>query len=560
MHMPTRVALLGALVAAVLTLPGLGSGTLWDNSETAYGEVAREILLFQDAVVMHLNGHPWFVQPPLYFWIAAALAKMLGLGTLALRLPSALATIAMAAVTGYAVTRAAGPRAGMYATVILSTSLMQAIVGRLAIMDALLDLAVALAIFWWWRALQTGNPRYLYLGSAASALGFLAKGPVAVVIAILVIVPFYFWNRRTDSMVVPRAKHLAIAAALFGAIVLPWMAALLARTGPGSVAQLIGHYTVGRYTGTIENQAGPVWYYLPVLVLGFFPWVAFLPAACAYATEQARARGRYDDGLRPLLRLALLWAIVPFLFFSLAKTKLTNYIALELPALAVLVALYFESIIVRYRRRSLMISSGAIPITIALLAIAIVIFSRQNRLTGDTHDLYGNLIAAGTALFVGSFVTTVLFLSPKRARFAPLVLGAASLCSIAVLAIVALPQAERFKPVPRLAAVVQRERRPGDAVAIQGVAGGNALLFYTAPPVETLAAADVPNPLNESRPEKVLCASSRVFVVAARRRPQFDPSYGRTRRLLATDSNDALYLYEGPRCGSHPAVSRSKRY
>jgi len=560
MQKPTQVALLGALVAAVLTLPGLGSGTLWDNSETAYGEVAREILLFRDAVVMHLNGHPWFVQPPLYFWIAAVFAKMFGLGTLALRLPSALATIAMAAVTGYAVTRAAGPRAGVYATVILSTSLMQAIVGRLAIMDALLDLAVALAIFWWWRALQTGNPRYLYMGSAASALGFLAKGPVAVVIAILVIVPFYFWSRRTDSVVAPRMQYEAIAAALFGAIVLPWVAALLARTGTGSVAQLIGHYTVGRYTGTIENQAGPLWYYLPVLVLGFFPWVAFLPAACAYAAEQARARGRHDDGLRPLLRLALLWAVVPLLFFSFAKTKLPNYIALELPALAVLVALYFESIIVRYRRRSLMISSAAIPITIALLAIAIVIFSRQNRLTGDTHDLYRDLIAAGAALFVGSVVTTVLFLSRTRARYAPLVLGTASLCSIAVLAIVALPQAERFKPVPRLAALIQRDRRTGDAVAIQGVAGGNALLFYTAPPVETLAAADVANPQNETRPEKVLCASARVFVVAARRRPQFDPSYGRTRRLLATDSNDALYLYEGPRCGAHAPVSRSKRY
>ena len=71
-----RAALLGALVAAIATLPGLGTGTLWDNSETTYGEVAREILLTHDWVVMHLNLAPWFVQPPLYFWIAAAFAKV----------------------------------------------------------------------------------------------------------------------------------------------------------------------------------------------------------------------------------------------------------------------------------------------------------------------------------------------------------------------------------------------------------------------------------------------------------------------------------------------------
>jgi hypothetical protein len=52
------------LVAALATLPGLGIGTLWDNSETAYGEVAREILIYHDPIVLHLNGQPWFVQPP----------------------------------------------------------------------------------------------------------------------------------------------------------------------------------------------------------------------------------------------------------------------------------------------------------------------------------------------------------------------------------------------------------------------------------------------------------------------------------------------------------------
>jgi 4-amino-4-deoxy-L-arabinose transferase-like glycosyltransferase len=157
---PARAALLGAVFAALVTLPGLGIGTLWDNSETAYGEVAREIVRSHDWVVMHLNTQPWFVQPPLYFWIAALFADLFGPNAFALRLPSALATIAMGGAVGYATARIAGERAGMIAAIVLSTSLMQAIVGRLAIMDALLDFSVAAAVLWWYRAFEpSGSAR-----------------------------------------------------------------------------------------------------------------------------------------------------------------------------------------------------------------------------------------------------------------------------------------------------------------------------------------------------------------------------------------------------------------
>ncbi|MBV8490076.1 MAG: glycosyltransferase family 39 protein, partial [Candidatus Eremiobacteraeota bacterium] len=160
MERPSRAALVGAAVAALITLPGLGVGTLWDNSETAYGEVAREILITHDWIVMHFRDAPYFVQPPLYFWTAAFFALFFGATAFALRLPSALATIAMGAMTGYGVARQAGTRAGIYASVILSTCLMQVIIGRLAIMDALLDLTVAMTIFFWFRGLETGRDPY----------------------------------------------------------------------------------------------------------------------------------------------------------------------------------------------------------------------------------------------------------------------------------------------------------------------------------------------------------------------------------------------------------------
>ena len=549
MQNPWRAALIGAAAGALVTIPGLGSGTLWDNSETAYGEVAREILLTHDWVVMHFNGAPWFVQPPLYFWIAAVCAKMFGIGTFALRLPSALATIAMGGMTGYAVTRQAGFRAGSYAAVILSTCLMQAIVGRLAIMDALLDLAIALTVFWWFRAIQTGRDRYFMYGWVAAAFGFLAKGPVAPIVALIVILPYFAWESHASRAHWPSWRAWLGGVLIFAVIAAPWLGALAARTGFASLAQLIGHYTFGRYTGTIENQSGPFWYYVPVVVLGFFPWIAFLPSAVAFAAGAVRVQP-IDEGQRnaqQMMRLAIVWSVVPLLFFSCARTKLPNYIALEFPALAVLAALYIDDALELARTHALRFSAAAVPVTMLLLGVAIEIFSRENRLTGDLRGAATDAIYVAAAIAAGSVGAFCLLLSRRSRTAAPYALAASMLVAVTLISVVALPQAEVFKPVPHLASIIERERQAGDAIAIGEIAGGNALVFYTSPPVYTLRA-----PYSRTG---VLCTAPRAWLVA--RDDADPPAFGRRRRLIAGWGKAVLYLYDGAQCGrsQHSAMT-----
>jgi 4-amino-4-deoxy-L-arabinose transferase-like glycosyltransferase len=539
-----RAALIGAFVAALTTLPGLGVGTLWDNSETAYGEVAREILIGGDWIVMHQNGMPWYVQPPLYFWTAALFAKIFGISEFALRLPSALATIAMAAATGYVVARVTSERAAILAATILSTALMQAVVGRLAIMDALLDLAVTLAILSWFGTLRTGGLRWWYGGCAALALGTLAKGPVAPVVALLVVAPWALWERtlrRTLRWVA--WPHLVGGIALFVALLAPWAIALARAAGPIAFSQMLGHYTVGRYLGTIENQSGPITYYIPVLVLGFFPWIAYLvPAAIAGVRA---ARGSEAGGA--LARLSIVWAVLPFVFFSFAQTKLPNYIALELPACAILTGVWFDRVASGDDRRAALVWTAVVPIAIVLLGIAMAVFSHVNHIASDLDAIRGDFIALGTALFVGSVACFILLLRPRLAFAAPFALAAASVAVMLIIAI-AEPLVERFKPIPQLARVIDAQRRPGDLVAIQGVSGGNALAFYTQPGVaQLLSPGETAHDLSTD-PEHAICSSRRIFVVTSNRRPTGDQTYGRERSTLATAGKDVLFLYSGKPC------------
>jgi 4-amino-4-deoxy-L-arabinose transferase-like glycosyltransferase len=538
------VALIGALVAAFATLPGLGAGTLWDNSETTYGEVAREILLGHDWIVMHLNGDAWFVQPPLYFWIAALFAKVFGISEFAVRLPSALATILTGGLVAYVVARVSNLRAALFASVVLSTSLMQVVVGRLAIMDALLDCAVAAAILAWFGAFTNGSRGFWYAGWVALALGALAKGPVAPVAAILVIVPWVAWQAFLGRRVFwPDLGSWLGGIALFVAIVLPWTLALVHAAGVGAFVELVGHYTVGRYVGTIENQTGPVWYYVPVLVLGFFPWFAFLVPASVMAWRESRRGGQGS-----IERLALVWTIVPFIFFSLAKTKLPNYIALELPGPAILVGLWFDAIVERSDRRAALSWSALVPITIGLLALAVAIFSRTNRLSADVGDLRTDLALLGLVMLVGSLACFGFLLRRATAWLAPLSLGLATLVAMAIIALVVEPSVERFKPVPQFASVIDAQLRPGDVVAIQSVSGGHALEFYTRPVVAHLDGPfEVPRSA-ASDPRRVVCSAARAFVVSKGVWANPYPTYGRTRTTLAVSNKDVLYLFDGPPC------------
>ncbi|HTU71702.1 MAG TPA: glycosyltransferase family 39 protein [Candidatus Baltobacteraceae bacterium] len=550
MERPARAAFVGALIAALITLPGLGVGTLWDNSETAYGEVAREILMTHDWIVMHANGDPWFVQPPLYFWIGALFVKLLGLSSFALRLPSALATIAMGAMTGYAVARQAGTRIGIYASAILSSCLMQAIIGRLAIMDALLDMAVALSVFWWFRALESGRDRYFVYGALAAGFGFLAKGLVAPVMAVLVIVPYALWNARHEEIRLPSWRGWIIGAVVFLAIVAPWLIAIAVLAGPQALGELVGYYTIGRYTSVIENQSGPLWYYLPVLILGFFPWIAFLPVGIAYGVRALRAGARTPN-LTRLWRLAFVWIVIPLLFFSFARTKLPNYIALEFPALALVVALYFDAAVKKGSSRSIVISAASVPVFIGLCAIAIVLFVRDNKLSTSALAVAPYLVQMGASIGIGSIVTAVLLARRATMEVAPYVLGAAMLIAVDILAVEALPHAEPFKPVPQLAAIIDARRRPGDAVAIQSFRGANALMFYTRPHVYALAPPGARKSDEGVPAASVICAHKRVWLVAPLKRPAFDPTYGRRRALITSRGTGALYLIDGPPCNHY---------
>ena len=76
---------------------------------------------------------------------------------------------------------------------------------------------------------------------------------------------------------------------LFILLAAPWYAAMFLVHGDAYATGAKAH-TIGRFLSPMEGHQGTIFFYLPVLLLGFFPWSALLPVPL-YHTLQKLVRG-----------------------------------------------------------------------------------------------------------------------------------------------------------------------------------------------------------------------------------------------------------------------------
>src|SRR6185503_17807844 len=112
-----RAPLLVFLAAAAFFLLGATRRDLWTTGEHRYAEVARVVdAPGADHLVPHLNGEIYPDKPPLFFWVAGAGNRFLGLDLpLSAKLPSILGGAFTVMLTFLLGRRFYGARAGLVA-------------------------------------------------------------------------------------------------------------------------------------------------------------------------------------------------------------------------------------------------------------------------------------------------------------------------------------------------------------------------------------------------------------------------------------------------------------
>src|SRR5487761_2178753 len=189
---PASRWLIGLLAFALMvTLFNLGRVPLFDEDEGEYAEVAVEMAHSGDFITPTLNGQPFFEKPILAFWLQAPLVQVLGVHAWVFRLPSAVACLLWVVLLIRFGRRYLDRETGWAAGLFCATALGVVVSGEAAAMDGVLSLLVAAAGFDIYRAWESDNRHARWRVFLWMALGFLAKGPIAIVVPLLLSFMFY---------------------------------------------------------------------------------------------------------------------------------------------------------------------------------------------------------------------------------------------------------------------------------------------------------------------------------------------------------------------------------
>jgi 4-amino-4-deoxy-L-arabinose transferase-like glycosyltransferase len=181
-----------------------------------------------------------------------------------------------------------------------------------------------------------GWKRRLYLWSfyAFAALAVLTKGLIGILIPGMVIGA---WIILLGEWRMLLNLELPAGIALFLLIAAPWHI-LVQWANP----EFFNFYFIRehflRYLTKMHSRYQPVWFFIPIVLLGLFPWSAFLVQAVRHSLPASwKERHEHRDAL-----FLILWAGLVFFFFSISSSKLVPYILPVFPPLTLLIGRYLS--------------------------------------------------------------------------------------------------------------------------------------------------------------------------------------------------------------------------
>jgi 4-amino-4-deoxy-L-arabinose transferase-like glycosyltransferase len=352
---PRATAVLLALVLALLAFR-LGAVPLLGPDEPRYARVAVEMHRAGEWVRPTLQGEPWLEKTPLFYWLAGGAFSVLGETEAAARAPSVLAALLLVGATALFGARLYGSAAGLHAGFVAGTSLLPFAYARAASMDMLLAATVTVAIgLAALRVLGVAGRLAVVAAAAAAGLATLAKGPLGLLLPVLVLGGYIAATREWRWL---REALSPASITAFAIVAGPWYVAILLDQGRHFLDVFILDHNVQRFASTVHHHPGALWYYLPVLLAGVFPWSGLVVPALFRAAPRA---ARSDLFL-------LFWLALPLVFFSLAGSKLPGYVLPCVPPLAILMGRAADRLVSEDSTPERRLSSRAVALVGLVLA------------------------------------------------------------------------------------------------------------------------------------------------------------------------------------------------
>lgn len=399
-----------ALTVAVM-FSFLGSARLWDRDEPRNARAAQEMLQRGDWIVPTFNGELRSHKPAMLYWMQMLAYSIFGQSEFTARLPSAIAALVGVLAISWLASRLAGEGTfcgptGFWTGATLATCSLFVMAGRAATPDSCLIAFSTLGITWLVGGLlvapqhrsrlatsiikETLQWRWAVAGYAALGGAVLSKGPIGLILPLLVVHTWWlFMHRRAPDFVEHSRSRIRRFLARAWAILSPsqiWRSTVVLKTIPGTAIALtislpwyiavgvatdgaflndfLWRHNVGRAVTSMEGHQGSFLYYPAAVLVGTFPWSLWLIPILWWGIK-AKRRG---PSTRTAVSLAAAWVGITLLLFTFASTKLPSYITSCYPGVAILIGGFLKDFAadIRMPSRAWRTIAGGVAVIVAI--------------------------------------------------------------------------------------------------------------------------------------------------------------------------------------------------
>nr|WP_057925285.1 glycosyltransferase family 39 protein [Burkholderia ambifaria] len=388
-----RITLALLLVAlAIVWFAPLGLRHLIPSDEGRYAEMAREMFVTGDWITPRYNGYKYFEKPPLQTWLNALTFAWFGIGEWQARLYTGLASFAGVLLVGFTGARLFNPLSGFLAAVVLACSPYWNLMGHFNALDMGLAFWMALSLCALLLAQRPGLRAsavrgWMWICWAAMAFAVLSKGLVGLILPGAVLVLYTLIAR---DWALWKRLYLVSGLVIFFAIVTPWFV-LVQQRNPEFFNFFFIVQQFRRYLTPEQNRPGPLYYFVPVLLVGFLPWLSVAWQSIRHALRMPRQ----PNGFSPMLVL-LIWSAFIFLFFSASHSKLISYVLPVAPALALMIGAYLPLMTAERFRRHLL--GYLVFLVVAAFGIIFLAYQGDARTPNALYRAFQMWLYAGLAV------------------------------------------------------------------------------------------------------------------------------------------------------------------
>jgi len=475
----------------------LGSVTFFDVDEAVFAEATKEMVQSGNWITPTYNGENRYDKPILFYWLMALSYKLFGINEFAARFPSALAGLVLCISIFFFMKELSDEKTAFYSVLSLALSIYFFAYSHSAVTDMSLTLFITLSLFSFYLSIEKDR-RYLYGFYIFSALALLTKGLIGIIFPFGIAIVYLLVKDGLRG--IKSVFHLR-AFLLFLLIASPWYIAQIIINGNEFIQQFLIKHHFKRYTEVISGHRGPIYYFIPAIIIGMFPWIAFLPQGIRDALTRDNPKDRSE------LTFTLIWFSFIFVFFSLSTTKLPNYILPSMPALSILIS-YGMSY---YEKRWSGLPYAIIGILSLFLGIGFLILKRFLLKSSISESGWVNLLAF--VLFAFAVVSLYCFFK-KKSHFGLL----ASLMGIflCIVSIKAVPIANEYLQgtLYRYSLMAKERLQDGGQLITYGI-NAPSVVFYSGHEIKKIDGKE--DVLKYSYPFSNSCGSGKLIVISRAR-------------------------------------------